>query len=439
MSTVTHAKGFWFRPISAFGFGIMRIGFGLIGFVTFALQWSMVTRFYTDQGLLPHDMIGAITRSAWRFSLLDYASPSVVWILYLLLLLAFLMTAIGIRTRIFLPIAVVLLFSFHEYGLITLDGGDTLMRLIGFILLLSPCHRAMTLTNLKKRMELVRLTGKDQPPEERTMPVWPYRLLLWQVIIMYVASSVEKFMGNTWRLEGSAVAITLHHGSFSRLSPALADFLAPTSPFIGWFVLLTQFAWILLLVVPLFIWARLLPHTSNNALKRALLLCGVFVHGMIFLFMDVGTFSLTVLVSYMGLLLDTDFIAIRRRLNRRFAEPLAVLFDGRCGLCRRSVVVLKSFDWLHRLQFINFRDAALKKKFAPSIDESTLDKAIHVRLSDKEFSKGFFAFRELSWHLPPLWILVPIFYIPGIPAVGEKVYAYIAKNRTRCTNDRCTL
>ncbi len=439
MSTIKHSSGFWFQPISAAGFGLMRVFFGSIGFVTFALQWTNVTKFYTDRGLLPHDMIDAVTRNAWRFSLLDYVSPSVVWMLYLLLLFAFLMTAIGLRTKVFLPIAVLLLFSFHEYGLITLDGGDTLMRLIGFLLVLSPCHRAMTLTNLKKRMELVKRTGKDQPPEERQMPIWPYRLLLWQIIIMYIASSVEKFLGNTWRVEGSAVAITLHHGSFSRLPTWIADVLAPTSPFVGWFVLLSQSAWILLLIVPLFVWAELLPRSTTNALKRALLLCGVLVHGMIFILMDVGTFSLTVFASYAGLLLSEDFKAIRERLNRLFTEPLAVLYDGRCGLCRRSVVVLKSFDWLHRLQFVNFREAALKKKFAPTIDEKALDEAIHVRLADKEFSKGFFAFRDLSWHLPPLWILMPILYIPGVPSIGEKVYAFIAKNRTRCTDDRCVL
>jgi predicted DCC family thiol-disulfide oxidoreductase YuxK len=430
---------FWFQPISAAGFGMMRVAFGGIGFLTFALQWSNVTRFYTTDGILPHALMHEVTRSVWRFSLLDYVPPSVAWTLYLVLLLSFLMTMLGIRTKVFLSIAVILLFSFDEYALITLDGGDTLMRLIGFILLLSPCHKAMTLTNLTKRMELVRRTGKDQPASERTMPIWPYRLLLWQMIILYVASSVEKFMGNTWRVEGSAVAITLHHGMFSRLSPALADMLAPTSPFVGWFVLITQFAWVLLLILPLFIWIRFLSASANGALKRALILCGVLVHGMIFLLMDVGTFSLTVFVSYLGLLLDEDFIAVRQRWNRKRKGNIAVLFDGRCGLCRRSVVTLKSFDWLKRLEFVNFRDAALKKKFAANIDEKQLDEQIHIRLPSEKFSKGFYAFRDISWHLPPLWVAVPLLYVPGVPNMGEKIYAWVAKNRTRCTDDRCAL
>lgn len=441
MSTQTHHHGrwhrFWFRPISAAGFGLMRAGFGTIGFITFALQWSHVTKFYSGSGILPHDMIDGMLRDAWRFSLLDTASPAVVWMLYLLLLVAFACTAIGVFTRVAVTVSVILLFSFHEYALITLDGGDTLMRHIGFILLLSPCHKAITLTNLRKRMELVRRTGKDQPATERTMPIWPYRLLLWQIVMMYIASSVEKFTGSTWR-EGSAVAITLHHGVFSRLPTGLADMLAPTSPAVGWFVIITQFAWILLLIVPFFVWLRLLPRSTSNVLKRALILSGILIHGAIFLMMDVGTFSLTVLVSYLGLLLSEDFVAIRKGLHRFFRHRIVVLFDGRCGLCRRSVTVLKSFDWLHRLEFANFRDADIKKKYAKDVSMEDLDREIHIRHRDT-YEKGYFGFRLLSWHLPPLWIVMPLLYLPGVPAIGERVYAVIAKNRPRCENDQCTL
>jgi len=428
----------WFRPISSAGFGLMRLGFGVIGFVTFLLQWSDVMKFYTSAGLLPHNLVDQMVRSAWRFSLLDALSPTLVFLLYLVLLVALVLITVGLYTRIALIVGVLLMYSFHEYALITLDGGDTLLRLIGFILMLSPCTQSITVTNLWKRMELVRTTGKDQPAHERTMSVWPYRLLLWQMIIMYVASSVEKFTGSTWR-EGSAVAITLHHGDFSRLPTALADALAGFSPAIGWFTILTQLAWILLLFIPILIWIRVLPQASQSVLKRALLLSGVLIHGAIFLLMDVGTFSLTVFVAYLGLLLSEDFSAIRKLLNRNFGASTIVLFDGRCGLCRRSVVVLKSLDWLHRLEFANFREKERKEKHAKHISMEVLDASMHIRLSNGEYEKGFFAFRSVSWHLPSLWILMPFLYIPGVPFIGDRIYATIAKNRPRCESDTCTL
>ncbi|MEQ1849788.1 MAG: DCC1-like thiol-disulfide oxidoreductase family protein [Candidatus Peribacteraceae bacterium] len=430
---------FWFQPISAVGFGWMRIGYGVIGFLTMALEWSRVSLFYTGIGVLPHEMLGDVVRSTWRFSLLDGAGVAVVWLLYILLLLSLLLTALGLWTRLSLLVSVVLLFSFHEYAMITLDGGDTLMRLIGFILLLSPCHRAMTVTNLWKRMEQVRATGTDQPEQEREMPIWPYRLLMWQMIILYVASSVEKFTGSTWR-DGSAVAITIHHGNFSRLSAGAADMLAWTSPTIGWFVLVTQVVWIFLLIVPVLQWLRILPSSTQNHLKRALLLSGLLIHGSIFILMDVGTFSLTVMAAYAGLLIASDFEALRKVFNRGSKkDPVVVLFDGRCGLCRRSVVALKACDWLRRLSFANFRDESIRKKYAPNVSLEALDKEIHVTKTKGKFSKGFAGFRVLTKELPPLWILVPLLHLPGMEYVGSWVYGYIARNRPRCTDDHCTL
>ncbi len=52
-------------------------------------------------------------------------------------------------------------------------------------------------------------------------------------------------------------------------------------------------------------------------------------------------------------------------------------------------------------------------------------------------SKSFDALRAVAWYLPPLWLLAPFLYVPGIPYVGRKVYAHIAEQRTRCTHEQC--
>lgn len=417
---------FWFRPVSAAGFGMMRVAFGLIAFVTMLLEMPNVQRFYGPDGILTHEMLGLSVRSMWRFSLLDHASVSAVWWLYATLLTALFCVTIGLGRKWMLLLAVVLLFSFHEYGTITLDGGDTLLRLIGFILLLSPCYRTFTVRNLRLRMKLVATTGKDQPASARTMPIWPYRLLLWQMILIYVASSIEKWGGDTWR-EGSAVAITLHLADFSRLSPWMADRLSVMSPILGYFTVFSQMAWGVLLVVGLLVSLGMLRREDTNALKRALILCGLAVHGGIFVLMDVGTFSLTVFAAYFGLLLDDDFRAIRSRFSMK--EPVVVLFDGRCGFCKRSILALSMMDWLKRLQFSSYHDPDNKKRYAPDVSLETLNKEMHVRLKGGSYRKGFFAFRAMTWHLPALWLLAPLLYIPGISVIGSKTYTFIADHR----------
>lgn len=428
-STQPFGSSFWFRPVSAAGFGLMRIGFGTVGFLTFLFEMGNIQRYFGPQGILPHAMINAVMRDAWRFSLLDYASTTAVWWLYGFLLLSLFLTAIGLYTRFSLLSAVILLFSFHEYGTITLDGGDTLLRLIGFILVLSPCHRALSVDNLLKRFKLAHATGKEQEPSERTMPIWPYRLLLWQMIILYIASVIEKLQGETWK-DGTAVSIVLHHENFSRLPLALADHINFLSPIISYFTLASQMAWGVLLPLGALSAFRLgIGSRGFDAWKRALLLSGVIIHGSILLFMDVGTFSLTIFVAYCGLLLDNDFRSIRSVLNAQISMPLIVLFDGRCGFCSNTVTILRSFDWLHRLVFVNFHDPDIRKKYAQNLSKEALDAAMHVRRPNGTYEAGFFGFRLISKHLPPLWIFVPFFYLPFVPAIGTQVYTWVSHHR----------
>ncbi len=370
-------------------------------------------------------------RPEFRFSLLDFVPPSAVFPIYLLLLAALVLVTVGLWTRVALLVSVLLLFSFNEYGLITLDGGDTLLRLLGFLLLISPCHKAMSMDNLRRRFAMASATGKDQAPVERTMPIWPYQLLLWQMTLLYLASTLHKFGGQTWT-GGSAIAIALHHPHFSRLSPMLADWLTILSPVESWFVLLSQLGWILLILVPLLAWLGV-PCCKNmrtGSLKRALLLAGALVHIGIAVMMDVGMFSFAVLTAYAGLLIDNDFRAIRGAFNHTFRnQKILVLYDGRCGFCRKSVLMLSMLDMLHRLEFVNIYDQANREKIAPRISLKMLEQAMHVKMQTGEFFKGFSAFRALSWHLPPLWLIAPLLYVPGVRAIGDLVYAWVAEHR----------
>ncbi len=426
-SAIARFEQYWFRPTSAAGFGLMRIGYGISALLTMLSYWPKIDLYFGEYGLVTYSMIQYVHRSMWRMSLLDGIGVETMHLFYWALLVSLVLVIIGIWTRVSLVVSTILLFSFHEYGRIILNGGDTLLRIIAFLLVISPCHRALSLSNLLKRWKVSSLTGKDQLPHARTMPIWPYRLLLWQLIVLYTASSIEKFSGFMWR-DGSAVAAVLHHPHFSRLTTELADSLSATSPFIGYFTLAAQSAWILLLPLGLLSMLGLISRHAFDTWKRMLILCGIVVHGGIFLMMDVGTFSLTICVAYLGLLLDDDFDAIRSILNRK-ERSVVVLFDGRCGFCQKAIITLKSFDWLQRLEFANYHDANVRKKYAPDTDFKALNTEMHVRLPDGTLNAGFFAFRSLSWHFPALWILAPMLYIPGIPTIGRWIYRWVANHR----------
>lgn len=429
---------FWFRPVSAAGFGMMRVAYGIVAFAEMALQWGNVTRYYADSGMMPHSALSMLVRPEYRFSVLDWVqAPALVLGLYVLLLFSLLLVAAGVWTRAMLLCSTVLLFSFHEYNPVMLDGGDTVLRLLAFILLLSPCHRACTIPNALRRLGLVVHTGKDQPSHERTMPLWPYRLLLWQLSLLYISSVLEKLTGKAW-LDGSATAIAMHHGMFSRLPDTVADLLTPLSPTLSYFVMLAQASWALLLLLPLLPKPLRPSARVQGSIKRAILLSGVLMHAGIMLFMDVGLFSVVMFTAYLGLLLDDDFRAIRATLNRKHVR-LVVLFDGSCGLCRRSVTALRMLDWLHRIELANLHDASERKHWAPDTPLHALERAMHVRLPNGTFATGFHGFRALAVHLPALWILLPVLHLPGIGTPGEWVYRNIAARRLRCSDGVCRL
>ena len=54
---------------------------------------------------------------------------------------------------------------------------------------------------------------------------------------------------------------------------------------------------------------------------------------------------------------------------------------------------------------------------------------MHVIASDGRVYTGFYGYRVMAWHLPLAWLLLPLLFAPGVPAVGRRVYALVARRR----------
>jgi predicted DCC family thiol-disulfide oxidoreductase YuxK len=109
-----------------------------------------------------------------------------------------------------------------------------------------------------------------------------------------------------------------------------------------------------------------------------------------------------------------------------------VLYDGQCPFCRRSVALLKRLDWLGRLSYSDARDRAHLPAGPPSLDPNRLLQEMHVVTPDhRHVYHGFAALRWLAWRLPLLWPVAPLLYLPGVPALGQRLYLWVARNRFR--------
>ncbi len=107
-----------------------------------------------------------------------------------------------------------------------------------------------------------------------------------------------------------------------------------------------------------------------------------------------------------------------------------LLYDGNCQFCRNSVNQLRVMDLFNTLKMMDYN---LVAEYDQSLPEGlTKEKAasqLHLIEPDGSLYGGYFVFRRLSWKLPMLYPLIPIFYFPGSGAVGPLIYRWVAKNR----------
>lgn len=429
-------EGFFFRRVSARGFSAMRAAWAFFTGAYLLMQWNDVAYYYSNAGILPDDLEWIFARDTWRFTVLEWVEqPAGVFCLYLVLLICLFCMMIGLWPRLMTVASVLLLFSFHERNPMVLGGGDTLLRNLGFILMIAPGIGGLSVTRLQMQWEEWKSTRRLLPPV--TMPVWPWRMLLWQLIVLYGTSLWYKMLGTMW-LNGTAVEATFHHPTFTRWPVQVMNLLMPAAGAGDYLALFWQGAWLLLLV-PRGLTDLLPARVPRIPLKRLLIGGGVLFHGGILLLMDAGVFSFVLFTAYLGLLLDEDLAWLRKTARRFAGEPVTVLYDGHCGLCLRSVFGLRMLDWLGYLRYVDFRDDSLRSREAPGVTLASLDKAMHVRLPDGSYLTGFDAVRRMARSLPPLWPVLPFLWLPGVAPVGRRIYAKIADNRKKCDHEGCAL
>lgn len=415
-----------FKPISAVPFGLLRIGWAVAGFLTMFPQASRVWLFYSDQGVFPPEWAANYSRTLYRFTLLTYVHD--VWAvqaLYMLLMLALVCMAVGYRTRLATILSVVLMTSFQEHSYAVFAGGDSVLRIIGFILMIAPGIGALSLDRLLKQ-ERVWIDEKRTLPRLQ-MPAWPRLLLTWQMILIYATAGWYKLLDPMWR-NGSGTVASMSHVEFARFGKPVRDVVAYFSVPLSWGTIGWQISWLIFLV-PLSLRRRLPSWLRHYRLY--MLAIGVIFHLIILILMDAGIFSIAMLAVYLGIADQDDYDALAAGINRlgKWRGRIAVLYDGHCSFCRRTVLPLLLGDWLQRLELVDFHDQASRLRAAPDIAMADLDRALHVRFPDGRTGAGFDGIRMLAWHVPWLWLTLPFLYLPGAALIGRLCYRKVAENR----------
>jgi predicted DCC family thiol-disulfide oxidoreductase YuxK len=126
----------------------------------------------------------------------------------------------------------------------------------------------------------------------------------------------------------------------------------------------------------------------------------------------------------------SEQIAINQPATTMAPGRALLLYDGHCALCQKSVEILRRLDWLGRLQYRDARDPEQIPAHDPPLEPQRLLEEMHLLTPDgRHVYHGYGAFRWLAWRLPLLWPVAPLFHLPGVPAMGQRIYLWVARNR----------
>lgn len=155
---------------------------------------------------------------------------------------------------------------------------------------------------------------------------------------------------------------------------------------------------------------------------------GLMFHTMTNAFMRISFYRLqlcyVVFVNWEGVL--------RRLGTWLFPKAGYLLFDGSCPMCRRTVASLRVFDVLGRVDYVSATDdEALEARGLNGLSREALIRDMHFISGGSEWA-GFEAYRALAWRIPLFWPVVPLLYVPPIPATAQRIYRKVADGRVRC-------
>jgi len=123
-----------------------------------------------------------------------------------------------------------------------------------------------------------------------------------------------------------------------------------------------------------------------------------------------------------------DWVAMGRALLRGKRGPLLVFYDEGCGLCRRTVAVLRSLDLFDALKPVPGVSDNPARDLYPHITEKMLVRDLYAADGDR-IAAGYDAYVWIAKRIFLLWPIAAIMRLPAIASVGRRAYRRIVDSR----------
>jgi hypothetical protein len=237
-----------------------------------------------------------------RINIFKWLTPTETsaWFVLVTYTITSLLLMIGFKTRISGIITFILLVSLQNRNYTILNSGDTLMRCMLFVLMLSP-------SGVKYSVDSWLRTKKGLPKIE-SISYATVRLLQLQFALVYLATTLFKLKGYDW-VDGTAVYYTSRLTNFQRFAIPLLFDIPSLTKFFTWTALAIEFA------MGVLIWVK--------EWRKWVLLSGIALHLGIEITMSIGFFEWIMISAYILFLESHEINKLMSLLSRKRSVPVA--------------------------------------------------------------------------------------------------------------------
>lgn len=413
MSLVDLWQRFWFRAVPVRRLAVFRLLVTAFAIVDIGI----VSGYISSYSRVNEEFYQPIVWFRW-FGL-DFG-PSVTTAIHAVLLVALVLAFVGLATRAALAVAAVLYFwwfgLYYSFGAIHHGRLPIIIALA--VMAIAPAGRAYSLDSLMARSRRA-VPGRPLPErvdERDVLAGWALRVVMVIVVASYVLAAYSKLRasGLAWA-RGAALEVALI-SKHTALGLWVGEHMWLVAALATLSLVMESTAWLLFF---------------RGRIRDVYYLALIAFHEGTAVILDISFNGLLLAVlAFYDLEVAADRIgAWVRRAADRVTDRVAVLYDGNCLLCVRTITFLRGLDWLGRLELVN------------AASSGTQPDAMYAVAGARRY-RGFLAYRRMAWAIPALWPTVPFLYLPGVPAIGERIYTRVADARAEsgsCGIEACSL
>lgn len=384
-----------------------RLGLAVIILADLCIRAGDLTAHYTDIGTFPRTTAIEYFGNIWSFSL--YFLNGSLWfqvLLFSITALFALALLFGYRTRLATIALLVLIISLQNRHPILLNGGDNLLGVLLFWAIFLPLGARYSVDSALDNT--TNATANNQHFSIATIAI------LIQSMSLYLFTAILKSDAMWWP-DGSAVHYALQLDQFAKpFGIWLREQPFELLQLLAYAVLALEFIAPILIFTPIF----------KTPIRLGILAALISMHLGFHFGLRIGWFSFISIVSISNFIPGSVWDYFAKRCNTPARRGLQIFYDGDCGFCRKTALLLKTFLMLPS-------NIPIKPAQNDGNANKLLDQHFTWVLRDANGNDSikWQALVILVKHSPLFW---PIAYIMGLQIfsrIGLAFYHWVGRHR----------